>query len=142
MNKIQVNANNCFVCGPHNPIGLRLSFEIQDDICLSHFTPESNHCGYDGITHGGIIFSALDDVMANWLFLKGLTAFTAKCEIRYRDKLQIGERVRLEGRCLKRKARLTQMQGLLIHEDKNQIIAEAEATFMVSTASTDSTDVS
>ena len=135
MNELRSNANNCFVCGPHNPIGLRLSFTIHDDICLSHFIPETNHCGYDGVTHGGIIFSALDDVMANWLFLKGLKAFTAKCEVRYRDTLPIGTKVRLEGHCLKRRARLTQMRGLIIREDTNQIVAEAEASFMLSSES-------
>ena len=132
MRELKPNANNCFVCGPNNPIGLRLIFTIQDDICLSHFTPEPHHCGYDGVTHGGIIFSALDDVMANWLFLQGHTALTAKCEIRYKDSLPVGTRVRLEGRCLRQKARLAQMLGLIIREDTNQIIAEAEASFMLS----------
>ena len=132
MNSLQSDANNCFVCGPQNPSGLQLSFTIDDDdICRSQFTPAENHCGYDGVTHGGIIFSALDDVMANWLFLKGLKAFTAKCEIRYRDALPIGTRVRLEGHCLKQKARLTQMRGLLIREDTNEIVVEANASFML-----------
>ena len=133
MKEIRSSANNCFVCGPKNPIGLRLSFTLDNDICYSNFTPTANHCGYDGVTHGGIIFSALDDVMANWLFLKGLKAFTAKCEIRYKDTLAIGTRVRLEGHCLKRKARLTQMRGLLIREGTNEVVAEAEASFMLST---------
>ena len=66
MNSLRSDANNCFVCGPKNPIGLHLSFTIDDDdICRSQFTPAENHCGYDSLTHGGIIFSALDDVMAN-----------------------------------------------------------------------------
>ena len=132
MNKLQSDANNCFVCGTQNPIGLKLNFTIDsDDICRSQFTPAENHCGYDGVTHGGIIFSALDDVMANWLFLKGLKAFTAKCEIRYRDALPIGTPTRLEGHCLKQKARLTQMRGLLIREDTNEIVSEADGSFML-----------
>ena len=132
MNSLRSDANNCFVCSPRNPIGLQLTFTIDgDDICRSQFTPAQNHCGYDGVTHGGIIFSALDDVMANWLFLKGLKAFTAKCEIRYRDALPIGTRVRLEGHCLKQKARLAQMRGLLFREDTNQIVVEADASFML-----------
>ena len=103
MNKLRSDANNCFVCGPENPIGLKLIFSIgDDDICRSTFTPAENHCGYDGVTHGGIIFSALDDVMANWLFLKGFKAFTAKCEVRYRDALPIGTPVRLEPRATDR----------------------------------------
>lgn len=132
MNQLRSDANNCFVCGPSNPIGLNLTFTIDDDdICRSTFTPGPDHCGYDGVTHGGIVFSALDDVMANWLFLKGLKAFTAKCEIRYRDALPIGTKVLLEGHCLRQKARLTQMKGLLIREDTMEVVAECEASFMM-----------
>lgn len=131
MSSLESNANNCFVCGPANPIGLQLTFEIDDDICRSSFTPGENHCGYDGVTHGGIIFSALDDVMANWLFLQGLQAFTARCEVRYRDALPIGTPVRLEGHCIKQKGRLTQMKGMLIREDNDQVVAESEASFML-----------
>lgn len=131
MSTLGTDANHCFVCGPTNPIGRNLTFSIEDDICRSHFTPGEHHCGFDGVAHGGLIFSALDDVMANWLFLKGFKAFTAKCDIRYRDALPIGTSVVLEGHCIKRKARLTQMKGIMIREDNQQIVAETEASFMM-----------
>jgi acyl-coenzyme A thioesterase PaaI-like protein len=131
MSQLRSDANHCFVCGPGNPIGLKLDFRLEDDICHSEFTPGADHCGYDSVTHGGIVFSALDDVMANWLFLKGFKAFTAKCDIRYRDALPIGTNVRLEGHCMKQKARLTQMKGLMIRNDTNEIVAETEAAFMM-----------
>lgn len=131
MSQLRSDANHCFVCGPANPIGLQLEFRLENDICCATFTPAENHCGYDQVTHGGIVFSALDDVMANWLFLKGFKAFTAKCEIRYRDALPIGTRVNLEGHCLKQKARLTQMKGLMIRDDTKEIVAETEASFMM-----------
>lgn len=131
MSQLRSDANHCFVCGPGNPIGLKLSFRLEDDICHSEFTPGTDHCGYDSVTHGGIVFSALDDVMANWLFLKGFRAFTAKCDIRYRDALPIGTKVRLEGHCIKQKARLTQMKGLMIRNDTNKVVADTEAAFMM-----------
>ncbi len=131
MSQLRSDANRCFVCGPGNPIGLKLAFRLEGDICHSEFTPGADHCGYDNVTHGGIVFSALDDVMANWLFLKGFKAFTAKCDIRYRDALPIGAKVRLEGHCIKQKARLTQMKGLMIRHDTNKVVAETEAAFMM-----------
>jgi acyl-coenzyme A thioesterase PaaI-like protein len=131
MSQLRSDADHCFVCGPGNPIGLKLSFRLEGDICRGEFTPGADHCGYDQVTHGGIVFSALDDVMANWLFLKGFRAFTAKCDIRYRDALPIGTKVRLEGRCIKQKARLTQMKGLMIRNDTNEVVAETEAAFMM-----------
>ena len=131
MSTLRSDANHCFVCGPSNPIGLKLDFRLEDDVCLSEFTPSSDHCGYDGVTHGGLIFSALDDVMANWLFLKGFKAFTAKCDIRYRDALPTGTPVRLEGHCIRQKARLTQMKGLMIRQDTGETVAETDASFMM-----------
>lgn len=130
MNQLTADASHCFVCGPQNPIGLRLTFKLEDDICRSEFTPAEHHCGYDGMTHGGIIFSALDDVMANWLFLKGIRAYTAKCEIRYKGELPIGTEVKLEGHCLKQKGRLTLMKGLMRIAESDKVIAETEASFM------------
>jgi acyl-coenzyme A thioesterase PaaI-like protein len=131
MSQLRSDANHCFVCGPANPIGLQLDFSLENDICYSSFTPGEHHCGYDGVTHGGIVFSALDDVMANWLFLKGFKAFTAKCDIRYRDALPVGTAVSLEGHCVKQKARLTQMKGIMIRDDTLEVVAETQASFMM-----------
>ena len=131
MNDMQSDGNNCFVCGPGNSTGLKLIFRIEDDICRSEFTPAATHCGYDGVTHGGIIFSVLDDVMANWIYLKGIRAYTAKCDIRYKDSLPTGITVALEGRCIKQRGRLIVMQGSMIRTDTNELVAETQASFMV-----------
>jgi acyl-coenzyme A thioesterase PaaI-like protein len=127
---LRSDANHCFVCGPGNPIGLKLSFVMDGDTCRSEFTPQDHHCGYDGVTHGGIVFSTLDDVMANWLFLKGIRAFTAKCDIRYKDPLPVGTTVLLEGVCIKEKSRLAVLQGRMLRKDTGALVAETEASFM------------
>ena len=125
------DGHNCFVCGPHNAIGLRVRFQMAGDICRGEFTPGRDHCGYDGITHGGILFSLLDDVMANWLYLKGLRCFTAKCEIRYRNPLPVGCRVLLAGKSLKRKRNVVVMEGLASRADTAEAIAECQASFFI-----------
>ena len=108
---------------------------MADGVCCGEFTPDQRHVGYRNVTHGGIVFSLLDDVMANWLWLQGLTAFTAKADIRYRAELPVGAAVRLEGRCLARKGRLAQMQGKVIRQSNDELIAKAAASFMVSASS-------
>ena len=123
-------SNGCFVCGPGNPIGLKLKFRLDEDVCRSEFTPDTRHAGYKDVTHGGIVFSLLDDVMANWLWLQGVQCFTAKADIRYRAQLPIGVLVDLEGRCLKRKARLALMEGKVLRRDTGEVVAEATASFM------------
>ena len=130
MSELRSDANHCFVCGPGNPIGLHLAFRIEQDVCRAEFTPGEHHCGYDGVTHGGIIFSALDDVMANWLFLKGVRAYTAKCDIRYKGSLPTGVPVRLEGHCVKSKGRLVVMHARMIRQDNDEVVAESEGSFM------------
>jgi acyl-coenzyme A thioesterase PaaI-like protein len=130
--RIRSDANRCFVCGPGNPRGLRLLFNIDDqDVCRSEFTPGSDHVGYDTMTHGGILYCALDDVMANWLFLKGSRAHTARCEVRYRQPLKTGTTVLLEGRLMKRKGKVAFMQGLALKASDLSVVAEADASFMI-----------
>lgn len=131
MTEMRTDGNNCFVCGPGNDVGLKLKFRIEDDVAKSEFTPGPMHCGFDGVTHGGIIFSVLDDVMANWIYLKGIKAFTAKCDIRYKDSLPTGTKVLLEGRCTKNRGRLIVMEGKMIREDNKELVAETQASFMV-----------
>ena len=86
-------SNHCFVCGPANPIGLGVTFVMDADVCRGEFTPGPEHMGYDQVTHGGIVFSLLDDVMANWVWLQGDRCFTAKADIRYRAELAVGCRL-------------------------------------------------
>lgn len=130
MNKLLSEANNCFVCGPHNPVGLQLKFRLKGDVCVADFKPGKNLCGYNGIVHGGIIFTVLDDVMGNWLFLKGKKAFTAKCSIRYFAELPCESETQVEGHLLKQKGRMTQMKGIIRSAKGNQIFAETEGVFM------------
>ena len=129
--QLRSDANTCFVCGPENPTGLQLTFELKDDICVSEFTPGPNHGGYENMTHGGLIFSVLDDVMANWAYLQGIRMFTAKCEIRYKAPLPVGTKVFLKGECLKQKARLMQMKGTMTRADNGEVVAETDASFMI-----------
>ncbi len=127
----RADANQCFVCGSDNPLGLRLTFRMDGESCRTEFTPGPFHCGYDNLIHGGIIYSVLDDVMANWLFLRGVRAHTARCEIRYREPVEVGETLLLEGRLVKRKGRLAMMTGVATRASDNVVVAEAEGTFMV-----------
>lgn len=125
------DANECFVCGPENPVGLRIVFRMEGDLCQAAFTPGPQYVGYDEMTHGGIMFSALDDVMANWWFLQGARAHTAKCEIRYRQPVPVGTELLLTGRLEQRKGRVAIMHGQAVRASDNKIVADARASFMI-----------
>lgn len=125
------DADNCFVCGTDNPIGLRISFSLKDGVCRGRFRSSPHYCGFDGVTHGGIVFSVLDDAMANWLFLQGARAFTAKCEIRYRQPLAVGAEIVVECRLKQRKSRLVVLESVATLSSDGTPVASAEASFMV-----------
>jgi len=77
------------------------------------------------------MFSALDDVMANWLFLQGARGHTAKCEIRYRQPVPVGTPLELEGRLVRRKGKLAMLAGSLTRTDDATEVAAAQASFMI-----------
>jgi acyl-coenzyme A thioesterase PaaI-like protein len=125
------DANRCFVCGPNNPRGLNITYRMDGDVCRATFIPGQHHVGYDDMAHGGILYSVLDDVMANWLFLQGVRAHTAKCEIRYRAAVPIGTELRLEGRLIKRKGRMAILEGQVCRAEDGKAVADAQASFMI-----------
>ena len=126
------NANRCFVCGPTNKIGLNRRFRLDDDgVCRSEWVSSSDYIGYDGVTHGGIIFCLLDDVMANLLFLKGEICVTAKADVRFKQPLGVGESIHLEGRLVKRRGKLAIIEAQAIRDPGQEIIAESIGHFIV-----------
>jgi acyl-coenzyme A thioesterase PaaI-like protein len=70
-------ADMCFACGIANPIGLQIKFTVDGDTCTGEFTGTENHVGWNDTVHGGIVYSALDDVTANVLYHQGRKAHTA-----------------------------------------------------------------
>ena len=121
----------CFACGQDNPVGLRIRFELIDGRVKAQFTPTVNHVGYENTVHGGIIYSALDDVMANVLYLQKRKAHTARCEIRYRKALEVGQTIDLCGWIENERRRLVVLKGEARLADSGEMIADAEASFML-----------
>lgn len=123
-------ADMCFACGVANPIGLQIKFTVDGDSCTGEFTGGENHVGWNDTIHGGIIYSALDDVTANVLYHQGRKAHTAKCEIRYRQPLFVGEKIFLKGWIEKEKGRLIILKGEARRESDGAVIADCQASFM------------
>ncbi len=124
-------ATMCFACGKDNPIGLRIQFHFDGETCTAEFTPDENHVGWQDTIHGGIIYAALDDVTANVLYQQGRKAHTAKCEVRYRQLLRVGETIRLRGWVDKEKGRLVVLKGEARRAADNAVIADCESSFMI-----------
>jgi acyl-coenzyme A thioesterase PaaI-like protein len=58
----QPNSRMCFVCGIHNPLGLKLKFHTDDQgRCSARFRPKPEHEGYPGHLRGGIMSTLLSE---------------------------------------------------------------------------------
>jgi acyl-coenzyme A thioesterase PaaI-like protein len=121
----------CFACGPDNPIGLHIKFQFKHGKCMGVFTPGEHHVGYRNIIHGGIIYSALDDVMANILYLQNIKAYTARCKIRYRKALEVGQSINLTGWIKEENHCLIVLKGEARMTEDDILIANCEASFML-----------
>ncbi|MFR2694015.1 MAG: PaaI family thioesterase [Enterocloster bolteae] len=64
----RMESDNCFVCGSLNPLGLHLDITEGEGWARALWTVEKPYVGYEGMLHGGIMASIMDDLMAHALY--------------------------------------------------------------------------
>jgi acyl-coenzyme A thioesterase PaaI-like protein len=127
MNK-QPSAAMCFVCGVHNPVGLRLAFyETGPGEVTAHFTPPDHYQGYPGVLHGGIVAAALDEAGGRAAVVGEPNQFmvTATMEVKYRQPTPVGQPLTIVGCLVKRRGRVAITRAELRLPD-GSVSAEAE----------------
>lgn len=124
--------HNCFGCGAQNPIGLHLNFYSLPERAGAWTTwmPTKNFEGYNGMIHGGIICTLLDEIMAWSLNARETWAVTAKMETAFRKPVLVGEPVRLVGEVTRDRGRILQIHGEIQRLSDDVLLAEGDATFM------------
>ena len=91
----------CFVCGPKNPIGLKLDFAFDGKTIRTEYVPPKEHQGYKNIVHGGIVSTLLDEVMVKIAIELGKPAVTAQMDIRLKKAVKIGTKIILSAEITK-----------------------------------------
>ncbi len=119
----------CFACGQKNEAGLKLTFRREGDRLTTTFTPGPAYQGYPGVTHGGIIATVLDEVMAQVLFTEGIAAVTAKLEVRYRSAMPTDRAAVFSGRLVKNGRRLYELEAEA-KDPSGTVYASARATYI------------
>jgi len=124
MQKLQDN-EKCFVCGKKNPAGLAVDFDIniENKSISALFTPSDIHQGFEGIVHGGILSSLLDEAMAKLAFSLGLQAVTAEMTTKFKSPASPGQELRVSGRITGENRKLIQAEAKI--EQGRNVIAEA-----------------
>lgn len=131
MSEPQYSGNYCFACGRDNPIGLHLDFSEQDGKYVAVKTLPKEFQSYNGILHGGIVTTLLDEAMGGMLYEKeGAPALTAKLEVRYHHPTPIGEELTIVGWEESRRRNMVNMQAEIKLAD-GTVTAEASAKMMI-----------
>lgn len=123
--------HNCFGCGADNPWGLHLIFFAEPDGSVhSHWTPQVNHQGYDGMVHGGIISTVFDEVMAWAATNAGIWAVTGRLTTTYRKPVEIGVATIARAEITNVTSRTAEVKAAIRRESDGLLLAEATALFI------------
>lgn len=110
----------CFGCGPRNPRGLGLEFVVVGDAVTSSFVPHEDLQGADGIVHGGMQATILDEAMGHACYVDELPPpdapvsglrppdlhiVTVELVVRYRRPMRVGEPAVVWARMVERRGR-------------------------------------
>lgn len=103
--------NMCFCCSDKNPIGLHLKFWFEGDTIYTEFVPCEEHQSYNGVFHGGLTGTILDELMGKYLNARGIKGFTGRLTIRYKVPLRIGQKIRFACKMVDNKSRFYKMKA-------------------------------
>ncbi len=128
MNEVWVDDRYCFACGEKNPVGMKLSFNINKKEITTNYIFPKEFQGYKDIVHGGMISLLLDEVMVNlpWLIYK-IPVVSAEIKVKFKKPLKVGEKITAKAWFEKEKKRIFYTKGVVMREKDNEIIAESEA---------------
>jgi uncharacterized protein (TIGR00369 family) len=122
--------NRCFGCGAANPGGLQLEFLLAEDgSVVSLSTVPDRFEGPEGLLHGGIIATLLDEAMSKAVRAQGLTAMTRQMEVDYLHPVPSGAPVRIEGRMVRSEGRKHWTEARILNE-KAVVLARAKGLFV------------
>jgi hypothetical protein len=108
---------------------LQLQFWLDGDRVLSKYIAPAFYCGFEGMLHGGLIGTLLDEIAAWTVGIKTLhMGVTLRATITYRRPVPVGQTLILEGRIEKIDSMENPTEATVkstILSDKGMILAEA-----------------
>jgi uncharacterized protein (TIGR00369 family) len=128
---LQLQKNNCFVCGQDNPNGMRLKFVLDEErqTFVCRFRLSKRYTGPPGHCHGGIIASILDDAMGKVNKIHQVVALTREMTVEYLKPVPLNKSLRVEGREVSVQGRI-HINTAEIFNDKDEVLARSRGTFI------------
>jgi acyl-coenzyme A thioesterase PaaI-like protein len=131
--RFEISDHNCFACGALNEHGLGLVLHVERARCWTDVTLDRRFEGWDGIAHGGILSTILDEVMAWALVGDDSWGVTARMAVDFRKPVRVGVTFRGEGWIARSRRRVIETQARLIGHD-GDVLATATGTYVAAGA--------
>jgi uncharacterized protein (TIGR00369 family) len=128
---VQMQKNNCFVCGMNNPDGMRLKFTLDEgrQTFVCKFRLSQRYTGPPGHCHGGIIASILDDAMGKVNKLRHVVALTKEMTVEYLKPVPLHKPLHVEGREVSVNGR-QHINEAEIRNQNNEVLARSRGLFI------------
>ncbi|MCD6580232.1 MAG: PaaI family thioesterase [Desulfuromusa sp.] len=126
---------HCFGCSQKNPYGLKMRFYTDEDTLYSWLSVPPHLCGWDGIVHGGILSTMLDEIMG-WSAIYGLRriVMTKTMTVDFFKPVYIEDNLRVEGRVIEQTSKREAILEAKIYKDDNVLCAQTRGIFAIFTA--------
>jgi acyl-coenzyme A thioesterase PaaI-like protein len=128
--KVVQMPHNCFACGTLNLHGMQLELNFEGETCWTELRLRPDFEGWEGVAHGGIVSTLLDEVMAWAIAAYNVWAVTAKMSVEFRGAVPIGKLIRAEGRVVENRRRAYTTEASLIDVETGKVLARANALFV------------
>lgn len=123
----------CFCCGVDNERGLHLSISYPDKgSAETNLEVPSWFSGWKSMTHGGLLATLLDEIMAHACLGMAQRAVTAEITVRYQKAVDTGALIRARGEVEEARGRVLSTRGWL-YDAEGSLVAEATGRFIATT---------
>jgi acyl-coenzyme A thioesterase PaaI-like protein len=122
----------CLVCGPSNPKGLRLQLFVDPEtgIVRTRFVTGIDHIGFEGVAHGGVIATVMDEVMvwaASWAGKR--FCLCGEMTVRFRQRVEVDQPLICTARVESVRSKLISTAGEAADES-GRVVATASGKYV------------
>ena len=105
-------------------------FEDRGDSAVAEYEVPARYQSWEGVVHGGMVALILDEAVGWAGWHRGHPGVTGRLEVRYRQPLKVGERIRVVGRVENVRRTLVHATAYIERLADGKRVAEATATLM------------
>jgi acyl-coenzyme A thioesterase PaaI-like protein len=128
--RFEFAAHNCFACGTLNAGGLGLELHVEPGRSWVELALDRRFEGWEGVIHGGILCTILDEVMAWALVGEDNWGVTARMAVDFRRPVEVAVPIRAEGWITRSRRRIVDTAGHIVDTATGAELATATGVYV------------